>query len=272
MIAPTFAKRLTRDQLIVLASIAGILALAWLYLVETARDMTEMAEMLDMMPEMASMPGMAMMMTPQTAFGAAQLVLNATMWAVMMLGMMLPSAVPLILLFAAVQRRQQTSTPLFRIAIFVAGYLVIWSGFAVAATATQASLAKMALLGNDLALVNTLLGGALFIAAGAYEWSSLKRRCLAHCQSPMAFVMAHWRPGTRGALRMGIEHGVYCLGCCWVLMLLLLAVGVMNLLWVAALTVLVLLQKLVPGRLLSAATGTAMVAFGLFLIGQALAP
>jgi predicted metal-binding membrane protein len=190
----------------------------------------------------------------------------------MMLGMMLPSAVPLVLLFATVQRRQQTNTPLLRTAIFVAGYLVVWSGFAVAATATQASLAKAALIGNDLSLVNTLLAGALFIAAGAYEWSPLKRRCLAHCQSPMAFVMGHWRPGTRGALRMGVEHGVYCLGCCWILMLLLLAVGVMNLLWVAALTVLVLLQKLVPGRLLSAATGTAMIAFGLFLIDQALAP
>jgi predicted metal-binding membrane protein len=270
MTAPGFAKRLSRDQLIVLASIVAILALAWLYLVATARDMTDMAEMLDMMPEMAGGPGMAMMMTPQTAFSAAPLALNATMWFVMMLGMMLPSAVPMILLFAAVQRRQQSSAPFVATAVFVAGYFLIWGGFSLVATAGQAGLVKMSLLGNDLSMTSALLGGALFVAAGAYEWSPLKRRCLSHCQSPMSFVVGHWRPGAAGALRMGAEHGLYCLGCCWVLMLLLLTVGVMNLLWVAALTVLVLLQKLLPGRVFSAATGTAMVAFGLFLIDQAL--
>ncbi|HXP29882.1 MAG TPA: DUF2182 domain-containing protein [Stellaceae bacterium] len=264
-------QRPARDQLIVLASIAGILALAWIYLVETAQDMTEMAEMLDVMPEMAGMPGMAMMMTPQSAFGAPQLILNATMWVMMMLGMMLPSAAPLILLFAAVERRQPAGPSLYRTAVFTAGYLLVWSGFAVAATTAQAFLAKMSLLANDMSISNALLGGILFVAAGIYEWSPLKRRCLTHCQSPMAFLLGRWQPGALGALLMGVEHGVYCLGCCWVLMLLLFAVGVMNLLWVAALTVLVLLQKLAPGGMISAAaTGAVMALFGLFLIGQAL--
>ncbi len=260
---------LDRDQRIVLGCLLGITALAWLYLAQMAQEMGEMADMADM-PDMANMAGKALVM-PQAQWAAADFAMAASMWIVMMIGMMLPSAVPMILLFAAVQRRQTGRPPLAMTAIFVGGYFLVWGGFSLAATVVHWALIRGAVLSPDVAMASAALGGAIFIAAGLYEWSPLKYRCLAHCQGPLAFIAAYWRPGLRGALRMGAEHGAFCLGCCWVLMLLLFALGVMNLLWVAGLAALVLLQKVVPGgRIVAQATGLGMVAAGLFLIGRAI--
>jgi predicted metal-binding membrane protein len=237
----------------VLASIAGITVLAWIYLAGMAQNMSDMAAMMDM-PDMP-------MPSP-----VEQFVLVATMWAVMMVGMMLPGAAPMILLYIAVQRKQGRR-PLLMSGVFGAGYLFVWGGFAIAAAALQVLLAQMALLSSSLAFASPYLIGGAFLCAAAYELSPLKDRCLTHCRSPFAFITQHWRPGFAGAFRMGAVHGGYCLGCCWVMMLLLFAVGVMNLLWVAALSVLVLLQKVLPGgRVIPRATSLVMVAVGLVLI------
>jgi predicted metal-binding membrane protein len=247
---------LSRDRAIVLASLAGITLLAWIYLAKMAGDMAAMGAMMDM-PDMADMP----IPSPMEQF-----VLVATMWAVMMVGMMLPGAAPMILLFTMVQRKQG-AYPVSMSSTFGAGYLLVWGGFAVAAAALQLLLAYAALLSSSLAFASPLLAGGAFLVAALYEFSPLKDRCLAHCRSPLAFIIQHWRPHFRGALRMGAVHGAYCVGCCWVMMLLLLAVGVMNLLWVAVLSALVLLQKVLPGgSLVRQATGAVMAAVGLALI------
>ncbi|MGH7089355.1 MAG: DUF2182 domain-containing protein [Stellaceae bacterium] len=250
-----------RDQAIVAGSIAGTVALAWLYLIALDAGVPPGGDM----PGMAAASGMALA-APHALGGLSDLLLAGTMWIVMMAGMMLPSATPMIVLYALGERRRG-SAPLLRTSVFVLGYALVWTGFSLAALGTQDLLSRLGLLASEMKLTNGILGGALFVAAGLYEWSPLKKRCLAVCQSPFGFIAGHWRPGAIGALRMGLGHGTYCLLCCWALMLLLFAVGVMNLVWVAALGVLVLLQKLCPApRAVARATGFAMVAVGGFLI------
>ena len=219
----------SRDRAIVIASLVGITGLAWVYLFILAQRMTGMSDM----------PGMAMSATP------APFIPTAIMWAVMMVGMMLPSAMPMILLFTMVQRRQGKQ-PLLAISMFVAGYVLVWTAFSIVAAALQIALGELALLSPSMTLVSIRISALAFLLAAAYELSPLKNRCLSHCISPMTFIVSHWRPGVVGALRMGLSHGTFCVGCCWALMLLLFVAGVMNLLWVAALAILVLLQKVVP--------------------------
>jgi predicted metal-binding membrane protein len=187
-----------------------------------------------------------------------------------MLGMMLPSAAPMILTFGTLQRRKRerddTYVPLV---LFVAGYLLVWGAFSLAATGAQWALQRYALLTPALVLENSLLGGILFIMAGIYQFTPLKHACLSHCRSPFAFLLNHWRDGWAGALRMGGDHGLYCLGCCWLLMTLLFAAGVMNLLWVAAIAALVFAEKLLPaGVRIERIGGGAMMLFGVWLLIQ----
>ncbi len=231
------------------------MALAWLYLWREAADMA------------AAMAGMdrAMAMPPRDALG---LVLLFAMWWVMMAGMMLPSAAPMILTFASVNARRrgrgQGHTPT---AAFVAGYLLAWGGFSLAATAAQVALERLALVSPmDMAANGSWLGGVLFLAAGLYQFTPLKQACLNLFWSPLDFVLNRWREGPAGALAMGATHGLYCLGCCWILMLLLFVGGVMNLAWVAALAVVVLLEKLVPSPWISRAGGMALLAGGAWLL------
>jgi predicted metal-binding membrane protein len=260
MRAAFFGSRLTHEQALVLVCLLAVTALAWLYLLDLNQDM----------PDMAAMPGMAMPMA-QPAWTPHAVVLAALMWAVMMAGMMLPSALPMILLFAAVQRRRTQPARYQRIAVFILGYALVWSAFAIAAALLQMELVRLAVLSPELALVSPWIGGAVFLAAGLYELSPLKNRCLDQCRGPAAFIAAHWRPGLAGGLRMGVVHGAFCLGCCWALMLLLFVGGVMNLLWVAALAVLVLLQKLLPGgRGVPYATSALMIAVGVALLWRGL--
>ena len=212
--------------------------------------------------DMDSMPGMAAPWTPTT------FALTFAMWWVMMLGMMVPSAAPMILTFATLNRgkraRGQSFVPT---SIFTLGYLVAWGAFSLAATLAQWQLDRIALLSPMLATTSPVLGGALLILAGLYQFTPLKLACLRNCRSPFAFVLNHWRDGWLGALRMGLEHGVYCLGCCWVLMMLLFVVGVMNLLWVAGIAVLVLAEKLFPGGIwIARAGGGVMVGLGVFVL------
>jgi predicted metal-binding membrane protein len=220
----------TRERLILLGGIAGVLLLSWWYL-------------LDMAAMMDAMPGM---MSP-AAWDADYFVMMFLMWAVMMVAMMLPSVIPVILLFQRVAQRSGASTrPLLRTGLFSTGYLVAWTGFSLLATLGQWVLESRGVLSADIAVINPLLGGGLLIAAGIYQWTALKYACLEHCRGPVRFLTERWRRSALGALRMGVEHGLYCIGCCLVVMALLFVGGVMNLLWIAALTLFVLIEKLAP--------------------------
>jgi predicted metal-binding membrane protein len=215
----------------VLAAIAGVTALSWLYLVDMASDMRD---------EPLAMVGLQPW-TPDR-FG-----MMFAMWAIMMTGMMLPSATPATLVYAAVARKAaREGTPVAPVAAFVTGYLAMWALFSLGATAAQWGLERAALLSPMLVASSPVLGGALLVAAGLYQLTPFKDACLEHCRSPAHFIAEHWRPGAVGAVRLGSEHGAYCLGCCWVLMGLLFFGGVMNLLWIAAITLFVLLEKAVP--------------------------
>jgi len=247
----------TRDRAIVGGALAAIVALSWAWMLLHAHGM----------PEMAEMAGMATAAAP-THWSAPALAAGLVMWWVMMAGMMLPSATPMILTFATVsRRRRERGDPFVPTAVFAAGYLVAWGGFSVVATLAQAGLQQVALLSPSLATTSPVLGGLLFLAAGAYQFSSLKHACLRHCRTPVDFVLNRWRDGAAGALMMGVEHGLYCLGCCWVVMALLFVGGAMNLLWAAALTVLVLVEKIAPGGgVIARLAGGLMIGFGAFLL------
>jgi predicted metal-binding membrane protein len=243
---------LTRQQVAIAAALAGLVVLCWLYLIDEARQMAAMDP--------------AMVMPPK---GSADLLLLLAMWWIMMIGMMLPSAAPMILTFAAITRgRRARGQPYTPTALFTSGYLLAWGAFSVAATLAQGALEQATLLA-PMAMKTTspLLGGLLFIAAGLYQLTPLKSACLRACRSPFNFVVNHWRDGTAGALRMGMSHGLYCLGCCWILMALLFAVGAMNLVWVAALTAVVLVEKLLPGgEWIARIGGLLLIAWGVRLI------
>jgi len=192
----------------------------------------------------------------------------ALMWIVMMIAMMIPSVAPVILLFAGVSRkRRMQGVPAAPVAVFTLGYLLAWTGYAVLAALTQSVLHSAALLSPAMSSASPLLGGAILIVAGVYQWMPLKGACLSHCRSPLGFFSTEWREGVSGALRMGFRHGSYCVGCCWALMALLFVAGVMNLVWVAVIAGFVLAEKLVPnGRLLGRITGAALAGFGLWVL------
>jgi predicted metal-binding membrane protein len=255
--APGLAGLLSRERLVTAAGLAVLVALAWLYLVRTGREMAAMAAM-----GMAAVP-------PWTPVDAA---LAAVMWAVMMIAMMIPTAAPMILVFAAVDRRRRSgpqataaTTP-----AFVAGYLAVWTGFSAAAAAAQWGLQAAALLSEDAMTVTPAVGAGLVAAAGLYQLTPLKRACLARCRSPLGFLLSEWRDGRRGALAMGLRHGVVCLGCCWVLMALLFVGGVMNLAWVAVLALFVLVEKVAPGgRVISVGSGLLLLAWAAWLVRAA---
>lgn len=260
--APSPLERaLRRDRAIVIAAILIIAALAWAYTVHLAGAGMGMGE-----------AGMAMAMAQPRAWSAADFALMFAMWAVMMVAMMTPSAAPMLVMFAAVnRRRRERQAPYVPAGIFLAGYIIIWAAFSLAATLGNWGLHQASLLSSMMGAASSgYLGGALLLAAGAFQWSPLKSACLKQCRTPMGFLMTSWREGRAGALRMGLEHGAYCLGCCWALMLLLFALGIMNLLWIAALSAFVLAEKALPiGENLSRATGLLLAGWGLWTIVNA---
>jgi predicted metal-binding membrane protein len=249
-----------RDRLLIWISVVTIVALAWAYLIHLDR---QMAATMASDAEMARM-GMAMDAAPWTA---ADVWFTFAMWAVMMAGMMTPSAAPVFLLFAGAQARQAGGRAGVTVPAFASGYLAVWSGFSGGAAVAQWWLHEHALLSPMMAASSAWLAGAILIGAGLYQFSHLKTACLTHCQSPLGFLMTNWRAGVGGAFRMGVRHGLYCLGCCWALMAVLFAVGVMNLIWVAAITGFVLVEKVVPARgRVARGAGIAMIAGGLFVL------
>jgi predicted metal-binding membrane protein len=247
-----FDAAIRRDRAVVLAGIGGLAALAWVYVARMAAMPGPEA--------MARMPGMTGLQP-----GFAWL---AGMWMVMMVAMMVPSATPTILLFAAIsRRRRQQGRPAVPVAVFTLGYLLVWVLYATVAAAVQWELHRRALLSPAMASASPLLGGGLLVAAGLYQWMPVKGACLSHCRSPLGFFSAEWREGSLGALVMGMRHGSYCVGCCWLLMGLLFVAGVMNVLWVAVIAGFVLVEKLVPwGDRLGRVAGVVLVGWGLWLV------
>jgi predicted metal-binding membrane protein len=256
--ASTLEAVLKRDRTIVLAGVAGLSALAWAYLLALAWRMPHR--------EMA----MAMAMPHMQAWEATEVLLTWVMWAVMMVAMMTPSAAPMILMFATVNRRRRGQQgPFVPTTVFLLGYLLVWGGFSVVATLAQWGLHTAALLSPMMVSTSPMLGGLLLLAAGIFQWTPLKSTCLTQCRSPLGFLMTEWREGASGALLMGLRHGRYCVGCCWVLMALLFVAGVMNLLWVAAMAAFVLVEKVLPrGELVGRVVGGMLMLAGLVLLGQ----
>jgi predicted metal-binding membrane protein len=244
---------LRRDRRVVTASLVLVVALAWLYLWRDAAAMSHMG--------MADMP-MA------HALGAGTLALTFVMWAVMMVGMMLPSTAPTILLYGALVRKNgERGTVLPAVWVFTSGYLAVWMGFSLVVTLLQVALEQAALVTPMMVSASKGLSAAILIAAGIYQWLPVKQACLSKCRNPLQFFVTRWRTGAGGAFRMGAEHGLFCVGCCWMLMLLLFVAGVMNLVWIALIAGFVFVEKLLPaGKFTSGFASVALVLSGLFLL------
>jgi len=261
-------KVLRRDRLVIASALGVIAALAWVYMLWLAADM-------DMggtnMGGFRMIPGGMGLMEPAGApWSAGEFTLVFVMWAVMMIGMMAPSAAPMILMYARVGRQAKIGgKPFAATGWFAAGYFLAWTGFSLAATLVQWVLEREALLDARMAGTNIQVGAIVLMAAGLYQWTPVKNACLAHCQTPFGFLMSHggFRSKIRGCLHLGALHGTYCVGCCWVLMALLFVVGVMNVLWIALLALLVLLEKLTPwGRRVGRIAGAVCIAAGVWML------
>lgn len=245
------------DRIVVAGLLLLIAALAWAFTVHQANmmDAMEAAMWRDMN---MSMNGMERSWTPVDAL------LLFVMWSAMMAAMMVPGASPMVAAFATINRRRRERSALHvPTAVFLAGYLVAWVGFSALATVLQWLLQTTGLLTTMMQSASNAFSAALFLAAGLYQFSPLKERCLAYCRSPDGFILSEWRDGALGAAVMGLRHGLFCMGCCAALMVLLFAVAVMDLRWVAGLTVLVTAEKLLPGaKFWRVAIGMALLAVG----------
>jgi predicted metal-binding membrane protein len=251
---------LKRDRAVVLAGLVAISALAWGYMVHEARAMVHTG--------VCQCAGMKMSGPDTQSWSATTLVPLFLMWTEMMVAMMTPSAAPMILTFATVNRKRgEQEGPFVPTVIFLLGYLVVWTLFSAFAAVTHWILHSSALLSPMMVSTSPLLGGVLLVAAGIFQWTPLKNACLAHCRSPLSFLMTDWREGRGGAFVMGLKHGAYCTGCCWFLMALLFVAGVMNIWWVAAISILVLLEKAAPrGLYLGRIVGLLFAAWGVWMI------
>jgi predicted metal-binding membrane protein len=281
--ASTLEALLRRDRRVVIAALVVVIAASWAYLLAGAGMGMSALEMTAMTPpgDGADAPaqgtvsgdglgGMAMAMTP-TVWTPGYALLMVSMWWVMMVAMMLPSAAPMVLLFALFNRRQrEKGAAHVATSAFAWGYVLVWGGFSSMATALQWGLERTGVLSSMMASTSIVLGAVLLIAAGLYQLTPLKQACLHHCRSPIAFISQRWRPGASGALRMGVEHGAFCVGCCWFLMGLLFYGGVMNLYWIIGLALFVLLEKTIPaGPWVGRITGGALIVWGsLLLLGN----
>jgi predicted metal-binding membrane protein len=289
---------LRRDRKVVTVVLVTVITASWLYLLAGAGTGMYPHEMAMLLPAQKrtepSMPGTASMSGHETMTGAGHssmvgmlmspvtwtpgyALFMVSMWWLMMIAMMLPSAAPMVLLHAAVTRKGLAradhtgpNVPSHRLlsatTAFIAGYLAVWGAFSVVAVVVQWALERGSLLSVMMMSTSKLLGSGLLVAAGVWQLTPFKAVCLRHCRSPIRFLSTHWRTGAGGAFRMGIEHGVFCLGCCWFLMALLFYGGVMNLLWIIGLALLVLAEKMMPaGVAFGRVTGLLLIAWGVWL-------
>jgi predicted metal-binding membrane protein len=245
---------LRRDRWVLAACMLGVVILAWTYVLSGAG--------MNM-----SMPGMVM--APMAWSPATALIMFA-MWWIMMIAMMVPSAAPTVLLFSAIGRKQEASGHRsVGAGIFLAGYLVVWAGFSLVATVLQWGLERLGLMSTDMKTSSHVLGGIILLAAGLYQFTPIKTVCLKHCQNPLLFLSSQWQSGTVGALRMGLQHGAYCLGCCWFLMAMLFFGGVMNVFWIVGIAIYVALEKLLlKNPILSRVAGSILALSGILMLAR----
>jgi predicted metal-binding membrane protein len=246
-----------RPRIVVWCCVLGVAVVAWTYLVHLERQMASAMQHDAMMASMR--------MATDARWSVAEFAYLFAMWAVMMVAMMAPAAGPVLALVAGAQRSRATR-PAFGVPAFALGYAIVWAGFSVVAALAQWVLHDTALLSSQMT-TTAPIGAAVLIGAGVYQLLPSKRACLVRCRSPLAFLMTRWRDGTLGALRMGLRHGSWCLGCCWALMTVLFAVGVMNLAAVAVLALFVLAEKTGPrGVLVARLGGVALIAAGVLML------
>lgn len=257
---PTFVERIARhERAALVATLVAVPLGCWAWIVPMARDMY------------GAMTGpSAWMMT--AAWDTPHLLLLGAMWIVMMAGMMLPSAAPALLLYgAAARRRSGNGRSAWGVYAMAAGYLLVWAAFSVGATFLQRILSAFLVLSPMMEITSPRISAALLTVAGVYQLTPLKRACLASCSAPLGFMTRRWREGAMGAFRLGVEHGLFCVGCCWALMLLLFVGGVMNLAVIGALTAVVLVEKLTPlGPRSVRFTGLLLIAIaaGIWVMGR----
>ncbi|MDQ3683831.1 MAG: DUF2182 domain-containing protein, partial [Bacteroidota bacterium] len=208
----------------------------------------------------------AMPMTPK--WTSTDFILMFLMWLVMMIAMMTPSVAPLILLFTKVNRqRKNQQSPFVNTSYLFMGYFMVWGGFSLAATLLQWLLQQVSWLNPDMIITNKIFGSIILIAAGVFQFTPLKQTCLDFCKSPLEFIYKHWKEGKKGAIKMGIQNGIYCVGCCWVLMVLLFVSGVMNILWVALIALFVLIEKVsAKSKWISFSAGALLIIYGVLVI------
>jgi predicted metal-binding membrane protein len=244
---------LQKDQLFILSGLALITVLAWAYMFRMAWEMVG--------------KGMDINLACLGHCGPGDLAHMFIMWSIMMVAMMIPSATPMIIIFATVNRqRSNKQDPFIPTWVFVLGYLTTWTVYSGLATMVQWGLHTAALLTHTLVITSPLLGALFLVAAGVFQWTPLRDACMTQCRSPFGFIMTEWREGHRGALIMGLKHGIYCVGCCWMLMILSFVLGVMNILWMAALTAFMLLEKVTDNKWVSRTAGMILVVWGLWVI------
>jgi len=249
-----FSRLIRYRRAVVLGALAAVSTAAWAYLFLGAG--------IDMDP-MGVGGGQAMAMPPE--WSPPYMVLIFVMWGAMMVAMMLPIAVPTVLLVTTLAWDRTTNPNLVpaMAMLFALGYLIVWCGFSLVAALSQWGLSEASLLSETMAFGDTILAGTVLIAAGVYQWTPLKDACLRHCRSPTEFLIRHWRESASGAVQTGVRHGLFCLGCCWMLMALLFVGGLMNLAWAGAIAVLVLLEKTMPwGDWMSRFTGVLLIVWG----------
>ncbi len=248
---------LRKDRVFLIGGLIALTALSWWYIIYLYHQMYPM----NMDALFFAMP-----MNPQWTL--VDFVLLFLMWLVMMIAMMTPSIAPLVLVFAMVNRRkQEVQNPYTPTGFLVTGYFLVWAVFSLIATLLQWGFQKIEWLNPEMIVTNKIVAAFILIAAGLFQFTALKVRCLNHCRNPIDFIHKKWKNGQGGALRMGIENGFYCLGCCWVLMALLFVTGIMNVLWIALLAIFVLIEKLFPrARLISYTAGFVLMVYGGFVL------
>jgi predicted metal-binding membrane protein len=265
-----------RPKLVAVGCVVALAALGWLYLALLLAHMGgELGALgpgmtaLDLFPRAIAVlcrPTFGLGM-PEGAWGFGGFAVVALMWAAMVLAMMLPSAGPMILTYAeiaetAARKGERIVSPF----VLASGYTAVWLGFAVAAMLAQFAFTRAALIDTGMASASALFSGTIFIGAGLYQFSALKHACLTQCRQPFPFFFAHWETSARGVFRLGLKQGLYCLGCCWAMMLVMFAVGVMNVIWMAALGIVMTLEKIASGKRLTYGFGAALIATGIFFV------
>lgn len=279
---PPAASRLgavfARPKWLAVACIVALTGLGWLYLGLLVAGMGGPAgslgpgmAMLDLLPRTITLlctPTFGLALMPDGVWGLTGFALVALMWAAMTLAMMLPSAAPMIFTYAEIaDTAARKAEPVVSPFVLAAGYTAVWFGFSVVAALAQYTLTRLALLDAGMASASGLFSGAILIGAGVYQFSALKHACLNQCRSPFPFFFANWATTPRGVFRLGVKQGLFCLGCCWAMMAVMFSVGIMNVLWMAALGIVMTIEKFGTGKGFTYGIGVTSIAAGLLFIG-----